>query len=186
MADIAVFLDFQGTLGGNGIDDIMSLDFYPFSVEAIKKLNDNDILVIGITNQSHIAKGELTWEEYEKKLQQLKNELSNNNAHFDAVYCCPHSREDNCDCKKPKTGLINSAKNDFDIAIEQSYVVGDMGMNDMILAKNIGAQAILVLTGTGKGSMNEYRHTWQETEPDFIADNVLEAVNWILSNFRTN
>ena len=91
MADIAVFLDFQGTLGGNGIDDIMSLDFYPFSVEAIKKLNDNDILVIGITNQSHIAKGELTWEEYEKKLQQLKNELSNNNAHFDAIGTIPPS-----------------------------------------------------------------------------------------------
>ena len=89
MTDIAVFLDFQGTLGGDGIDDIMSLDFYPFAIEAIKKLNDNGILAIGITNQSHIAKGKLTWKEYEKKLQQLKNELSDNNAYFDAVYCCP-------------------------------------------------------------------------------------------------
>ena len=51
MQKIAAFIDFQGTLGGNGIDDIRTLDFYPFSVEAIKLLNDNDILVIGITNQ---------------------------------------------------------------------------------------------------------------------------------------
>ena len=184
MTDIAVFLDFQGTLGGNGIDDIMSLDFYPFSVEAIKNLNDNGILAIGITNQSHIAKGELTWEEYEKKLRQLKNELSYNNARFDAVYCCPHSRENNCDCKKPKTGLIDSAKKDFDIAVEKSYVVGDMGMNDMVLAKNIGAKAILVLTGVGKSSMSEYRHTWQNIEPDFVAKNVIEAVDYIISDIR--
>ena len=93
-------------------------------------------------------------------------------------------REDNCECKKPKTGLIDSAKKDFDINVEKSYVVGDMGMNDMTLAKNIGAKGILVLTGAGKGSMNEYRHTWQDTEPDFVAENVLEAVNYIISNIR--
>ena len=182
MIKVAAFLDLQGTLGGSGIDDIRSLEFYTFSVEAIKKLNDNSILVIGITNQSHIGKGNLTWEEYEKGLARLKNKLSNNDARFDATYCCPHVREDNCECKKPKTGLIDSAKKDFDINVEKSYVVGDMGMNDMILAKNIGAKGILVLTGAGKGSMNEYRHTWQDIEPDFVAENVLEAVNYIISN----
>ena len=181
---IAAFLDLQGTLGGSGLDDIRSLKFYPFSVEAIKRLNDNDILVIGITNQSLIGKGNLTWNEYEKELVRLKNELSDNSAHLDAIYCCPHVREDNCQCKKPKTGLIDSAKKDFNIAVEKSYVVGDMGANDMILAKNTGAKGILVLTGAGKGSMNEYRHTWQNTEPDFISENVLEAVNYIISDAR--
>ena len=57
MSKIAAFIDFQGTLGGGGVDDIKSLNFYPFSIEAIKKLNDCGILVIGITNQSHISKG---------------------------------------------------------------------------------------------------------------------------------
>jgi histidinol-phosphate phosphatase family protein len=185
MIKIAAFLDLQGTLGGSGIDDIKSLEFYPFSVESIKKLNDNGILAIGITNQSHIGKGNLTWGEYEKELARLKNQLSDNDAHFDAIYCCPHVREDNCECKKPKTGLIDSAKKDFDINIEKSYVVGDMGSNDMILAKNIKAKAILVLTGAGKGSMNEYRHTWQNIEPDFVAENVFEAVNYIIDDVRT-
>jgi len=185
MIRMAVFLDLQGTLGGSGIDDIRTLDFYPFSIAAIKKLNDNGILVIGITNQSYIGKGELTWEEYEEKLTHLKNELSNNNAHFDAIYCCPHTKEDNCDCKKPKTGLIDSAKKDFGIDIGKSYIVGDMGANDMVLAKNIGAKAILVLTGVGKGSMNEYRHTWRNIEPNFVAENVLEAVNYIIHDVRT-
>ena len=167
MAQIAAFIDFQGTIGGSGVDDIRTLDIYPFTAEAIKKLNDSGILAIGITNQSHIAKGELTMAEYENRLQQLNEELLQNNAHFDAVYCCPHRRSDSCSCKKPKTGLIDAARANFDIDICNSYVIGDMGMNDMVLARNIGSKAILVLTGAGKGSMNEFRHTWQGVVPDF-------------------
>ena len=179
---IAAFIDFQGTLGGSGVDDIRSLDFYPFAIQAIKKLNDQGILVIGITNQSHIGKGHLTWAEYEEKLQQLKDELASKDAYFDAVFCCPHTSQDDCLCKKPKNGMIQSAMKDFDIEIENSFVIGDMGKLDMILAKNISAKGILVLTGVGKGSLNEYRDTWKDVEPDYIAGNVLEAVNYILSD----
>jgi len=178
---IAAFIDFQGTLGGDSHGDIRSLDFYPFAIEAIKRLNDVGILVIGITNQSRIADGAITLTDYENKLQQLKDELLQSNAHFDAVYCCPHKRKENCLCKKPKTGMIDLAKKDFDIDIKNSYVIGDMAINDMILAKNIGAKGVLVLTGAGKASMDEYRHTWQDSAPDFVAKNVLEAVNYIVT-----
>ncbi|PNT94058.1 hypothetical protein CDQ83_11420 [Clostridium thermosuccinogenes] len=181
----AAFIDFQGTLGGKGTDGIRSLDFYPFSIEAIKKLNDNDILVIGITNQSHISKGELTWDEYNEKLNSLKEELKNHNAYFDAAYCCPHTNSDNCNCKKPLTGMIDAACKEFEIDVKGSYVIGDMGMSDMILAKNIGTKGILVLTGVEKGSLNEYRHTWKDVEPYFIAENALKAVHRILSGINT-
>lgn len=60
MQKSAVFLDFQGTIGGETLDDIRFLTFFPFSIEAIKLFNDRGILVIGITNQSHISKGELS------------------------------------------------------------------------------------------------------------------------------
>lgn len=181
MSRRAVFLDFQGTLGGEGLDDIRALVFYPFTIEALKILNSIGILVIGITNQSHISKGVFTWGEYEAALRLLEKELSENNAHFDAVYCCPHEDKDNCGCKKPKKGMIESAMDDFDIDIEHSFVVGDMGMTDMVLARNVGAKAILVLTGVGKGSLNEYRHTWQNIDPDYIANNVLDAAHYIAS-----
>lgn len=177
-----VFLDFQGTLGGEGIDDIRSFEFYPFSIEAIKLLNTNDILAIGITNQSHISKGEFTMEEFENKLQRLKEELEKHNAHFDAVYCCPHMSKDKCNCKKPLTGMIDKAKDEFEIDMQKAYVVGDMGMTDMVLAKNINAKGILVLTGVGKGSLNEYRDTWKDVEADYIAQNVLDAVRWIIND----
>ena len=78
--------------------------------------------------------------------------------------------------------MIDLAKKDFDIDINDSFVIGDMGVNDMILAKNVGAKGILVLTGAGASSLNEYRHLWQEVEPAFIAENFLEAVNFVISN----
>ncbi len=61
---VAAFIDFQGTLGGGGVDDIRSLTLFAFSAKAIKKLNDHGVLAIGITNQSHIAAGEFTWDEW--------------------------------------------------------------------------------------------------------------------------
>ncbi|MEG2289368.1 MAG: HAD-IIIA family hydrolase [Clostridium sp.] len=182
MKKSVVFLDFQGTLGGEGIDDIRSFKFYPFSIEAIKLLNTNNILVIGITNQSHISKGELTMEEFESKLQCLKEELESYNAHFDAVYCCPHVRTDKCNCKKPLIGMIDKAKDEFEINMQKAYVVGDMGMTDMALARNINAKGILVLTGVGKGSLNEFRDTWKCVEADYIAENVLDSVMWIIND----
>lgn len=185
IAKIAAFIDFQGTLGGSGIDDIKPFDFYNFSIEAIKLLNDSNVLVIGITNQSNISRGKLFMNEYMQKVQQLKDELSKHQAHFDAVYCCPHTVKDNCICKKPLTGMIDMAKKDFDIQLNKSYVIGDMGKNDMILAKNIGAKGILVLTGVGKGSLNEFRNTWEDVEANHITENVLEAAKWIVEDINT-
>ena len=179
---IAAFIDFQGTLGGGGTDDIRSLVLFPFSAEAIRELNVHGVLVIGITNQSHISKGELTWDEYNEKLKSLKGELYLGNAHFDAGYCCPHMDSDHCGCKKPLTGMVDAACKDFTIDLKNSYVIGDMGMSDMVLARNIGAKGILVLTGVGKGSLGEYRHTWQDTEPYFVADNLLAAADYITKN----
>lgn len=176
-----VFIDMQGTLGGTGIDDIMNFNFYPFAIDAIKLLNENDILAIVITNQSNISRGYLSPKEYEDKIYALKTELTKQGGHVDAIYCCPHIKEDNCNCKKPLTGLVDEAVKDFNINLKNSFVIGDMGMTDIVLSKKIGAKGILVLTGVGKGSLTEYRHTWSDYEADYIAENVLEAVNWILN-----
>ena len=178
----AVFIDFQGTLGGEGTDDIHSLTLYPFAAQAIRKLNEANLLAIGITNQSHISKGELTWDAYNTKLQSLEMELRQSGAHFDAVYCCPHTDKDCCTCKKPLTGMVDHACAEFEIDRTHSYVVGDMGLSDMVLAKNIGAKGILVLTGVGRGSLTEYRYTWQDCEAYRIVENLADAVDVILGD----
>jgi len=181
---ITVFIDFQGTIGGEGTDDISTLTLYPFAAKAIQKLNASNFLVIGLTNQSHISKGELTWDEYHSKLKSIESELLQSGAHFDAVYCCPHTREDRCTCQKPLPGMVYDACAKFDIDLSRAYVIGDMGMSDMVLAKNIGAKGILVLTGVGRGSLTEYRHTWSDCEAYRVMENIDEAVDFILAQFH--
>ena len=182
----AVFIDLQGTLGGAGIDDIRNFTFYPFSFEAIRLLNSVGLLSIIITNQGHIAKGYFTMEDLNRHINRLKADLNEEHVRIDGFYCCPHSHDDNCDCYKPKPGLAYRAATDFNLNLKECYVIGDTGMHDMLLAKNIGCKSILVKTGTGVGSLTEYRNTWKEPEPTYIAENVLEAVKSIIINASRN
>lgn len=109
-----------------------------------------------------------------------KRELSKEEAHLDAIYCCPHGRDDRCECKKPLAGMLLQAKREFNINIQESYVIGDMGISDIVMAKAVGAKGILVRTGVGEGSLTDFRNTWTNIEPDYVAENVLETVKWII------
>ncbi|NIQ05334.1 MAG: HAD-IIIA family hydrolase [Candidatus Korarchaeota archaeon] len=176
----AVFLDLQGTLGGEGLGDIRDFSFFPFSYEAIKLLNASSLLAIIVTNQSHIGKGCFSFKEYEQRVKQLKKTLQKRSLHVDGWYCCPHTKQDACSCKKPLPGLLFQAKRDLEIRLEESYVVGDMGVTDMLLADAVDAKGVLVRTGVGGKSLTEFRYTWKHVTPVYIAKNVLDAVQWIL------
>jgi len=177
----AVFFDLQGTLGGDGLDSIMEFSFFPNSIKAIKKVNESELLAIVLTNQGKIAKGHLNYEQYERKLDTIKDELKANDARFDGVYCCPHERKDKCECMKPFPGMAYKAKDDFDLDLKNSYIIGDTGAWDMVLAKNIGCKMVLVKTGLGGSSLNQYRYSWKDIIPNHIARDVLDGVNWILN-----
>jgi len=176
----AVFLDLQGTLGGEGLGDILEFSFYPFSIPAIKLLNEADLLVIVVTNQGHISKGYFTYNDFQRRIDDLKQELAEQGAKLDGVYCCPHTDEDNCSCKKPLPGMVLRGQRDFDLDLTECYLVGDGGASDMMLARSVGCRAILVRTGLGEGSLGKCRHLWAEIEPDFVAEDVLEAARWIV------
>jgi len=81
----------------------------------------------------------------------------------------------NCNCKKPKTGMIKQIQQNYQIDFDCSYVIGDMGKSDMMLANSIKSKSILVLTGVGKESLEEFRHTWADVEPTHIVSNILDA-----------
>ena len=176
----AVFLDLEGTLGGDGFGDILSFSFYPSAIPAIKMLNEAELLAIVVTNQSHISRGDFTYQDFESRMDDLKRQLTERGAKLDAFYCCPHTHEDKCLCRKPLPGMIIQAQKDFDIELSESYMVGDTGAWDMVLARSVGCKAILVRTGLGEGSLGDYRHEWADIEPDFVAEDVLEAVRWIV------
>jgi len=180
----AVFLDLQGTLGGEGLEDILDFSFYPFSVRAIKLLNENSLLVIVVTNQSHISKGYFTYEQFEEKIGGLKRELTEHEAKLDGVYCCPHRPDGDCNCCKPKPGLLLEAKKDFNLDLNKCYVVGDSGPSDIGLAQAVGARGILVMTGLGHYCRIIDRQLWKGIMTDYMALDVLEAVKWISDKER--
>lgn len=177
----AVFLDLQGTLGGDGFGDVLDFAFFSFAISAIKLLNDADLLTIVITNQTHISRGYFTHDEFEDRIDCLKRELAEYGAKLDGVYCCPHVPDDKCSCRKPLPGMVFQARRDFNLDLSRCYFVGDRGDTDMILARSAGCKAIMVHTGLGEGSLGQYRDTWADIEPDCIAQDVLDAARWILA-----
>jgi len=78
--------------------------------------------------------------------------------------------------------LARRAAEELGVDLWASYVVGDVGPNDMLLARNIGAKGILVKTGFGERNLGEFRHTWADYEADFIAADALDAARWILAD----
>jgi D-glycero-D-manno-heptose 1,7-bisphosphate phosphatase len=177
----AIFLDRDGTLGGAGgfchPDDF---EFYEFTFEAIKRINQAGFKAVVISNQSRIAKGQITFSQLENSIKRLNLSLEQHSAKLDAWFICPHQKSDHCNCKKPKPGLFLQAAQQLEIDLPNSFMIGDHGENDMLAGASIGCKPILVLTGLGCGSNNEFRHTWDSIEPVCVAKNVLEAVQWIL------
>lgn len=183
----AVFLDRDGTIGGTG-GGIHPFDFsmYNFAPQAIKSLNEIGVKVFLFTNQSRVGRGYFTEDELIKGFQMMEEQLANHSAFLDGIYYCPHKPEDGCECQKPNIGLLLKAKEMHNLNLEECYVVGDTGGSDMLAANKAGTKKILVKTGWGEGSLTKYRYEWQEIEPDYIADNLVDAVSWISNDLNKN
>lgn len=177
----AVFLDLHGTLGDQGRQGIHDFAVYPFAGEAVQLLNTTTLLTVLVTNQSRIARGEMSHQDFAVFIERLKGHLAERAAWLDAVYYCPHRAEDKCACRKPEPGLLYQSQRDLDCDLSQSYLVGDVGAWDMVLARKVGCRAILVRTGWGEGSLGEFRELWAEIEPDYVADDLFDAAGWIVA-----
>ena len=146
MKNKAVFLDRDGVINKKRIDHVKSVDeFKIFSNvgDAIKLLRDKGYLVIIITNQSVIGRNIISEKKLDEIHIELKNYLKQSNTYVDSIYYCPHIPEQNCDCRKPKPGLIFEACQDFDIDLKNSYFVGD-SISDLDAARNAGCKGILL------------------------------------------
>ena len=183
----AVFIDRDGTISEEVgyINHVSRFRLFPYAAPAIKHLNENGWLAIVITNQAGVARGYFSEVTIEAVHAAMTKELESSSARLDAVYYCAHHpsvgeppyRLD-CDCRKPKPGLIARAAKDFDIDLEHSWMVGDR-YSDVELARNAGVKSLLVLSGYGRGEWEHQRASWAE-QPDLIAEDLLEAVEVIL------
>ena len=177
----AIFLDRDGTINEEMgyINHIERFKIFPFVAEGIKTFRENGFKVVVVTNQSGIARGYFTEELLIEVHQKLYEYLKKNGTKIDGIYYCPHhptegkgEYKQDCNCRKPKTGLIEKAVKEHNIDLSSSYMIGDR-FKDMIFARNLNMKSGLVLTGYGKG---EYKHQSQNWSfmPELLGKNLKE------------
>jgi histidinol phosphatase-like enzyme len=112
----------------------------------------------------------------------MKKDLAATGARIDTIYYCPHTSTAHCDCRKLKTGLLERAAHEHLLDLPRSFVVGDR-YGDIELARNVRARGILVRTGYGEGELAWHSVKWP-TQPDFVAEDLSKAADWILRQPR--
>jgi heptosyltransferase-2 len=164
--DKAVFLDRDGTLNEDTgyLNSFNDLKVFPGVQENLERLKEAGFKLIGITNQSGIARG-LIQEDFVRACNAyLQKTLS-----IDDFFYCPHHPDERCQCRKPNVRLVRKARLNHHINLKKSYVIGDKTI-DILLAKAVGAKGILVQTG----------HDRESPDADCVARDLKEAVDWIL------
>lgn len=183
----AVFLDRDGTIleDVGYLDRLERLALFPWSVDAVRLLNHAGFLVVVVTNQAGVARG-IVDESFVKEAHQFIGQtMMAGAARLDAYYYCPHlidapleAYRKACDCRKPGPGMLQQAARDLNIDLRRSFAVGDR-WHDVQAAYAAGARGILVRTGYGRTEEGRPR---KDVKPAAVADDLIEAVSWILEN----
>lgn len=184
----AIFLDRDGTINEYVGFLRKEEDFrlIPGVSEAIKKINNSGYLAIVVTNQPVIARGEVTEEKLEEIHKKMETLLGLDGAYIDDIYYCPHHPDKGfegeipelkieCDCRKPKTGMLEKAAREHNIDLSSSIMIGDSTL-DIKMAENAGMQSVLLKTGQ-KGEDGKY-----EVSPTLIAEDLNDAIDDIFKS----
>jgi histidinol-phosphate phosphatase family protein len=180
-----IFLDRDGVINqypGNFeyVKSWSEFRFLPDIEPALKKLNAHGFKIFIISNQAGVSKGIYSRKELDLITENMLKELESSDIDIAGVYYCTHLPEDNCACRKPKTGLIDMAidkmrDEGLEIELCGSYLIGD-SIRDIETGKSAGMKTILVLSGREKAGNKAH---WK-TLPDFTARDLPEAVELIL------
>lgn len=185
MKDKAVFLDRDGTIieDMDFLSDPAGIRFIEGAVEALEGLERSGFRLVLISNQSGVARGFFTEETVAAIHGRMSEILGEHGVVFSAVYYCPHLPDApvekyrlNCDCRKPKTGMIRRAVEELGVDPTRSFFVGDKA-SDLQAGRTAGCRTVLVLTGKGGGTKEALS---ADFAPDFIARDIGEAACWIL------
>jgi len=180
----AVFLDRDGTVTEEVgyLNHVSRFRLLAGVGEAIGRLNQASVPVIVVTNQSGVGRGYFPEQLVRDVHERLKMELLKVGARLDAVYYCPHVSADECNCRKPRTGMLEQAARELRLDLKSSFVVGDRH-SDVELAHRVGARSILVRTGYGEGELAWHAKNWPR-QPEVVAADLFDAVSWILKEIQ--
>ena len=165
----AIFLDRDGTINvyKGFLRELEEMELIPGAAEAIRKINKSGYLAIVITNQPVIARGEVTFEELEEIHNKMETLLGQEGAYIDDIFLCPHHPHKGytgerpeykieCDCRKPKPGLLLQAAEKYNIDLEQSWMVGD-SISDVEAGKAAGCKTAWLKNADNEGEFEDLR-----------------------------
>jgi len=174
MARKALFIDRDGTLNHNPPQGSFvwlwkDWRFLPHAEEALRKFIKDGYIIVVISNQSGVGKGLYTIRDVEVLHERVKKALDKRGVHIEAFYFCPHLTEDNCDCRKPKPGMLLKAAKELDIDLHASIVAGDAA-RDVEAGKSAGTQTAFVYGN----AYDDQQRPGAAAHPDFVAKDLLE------------
>jgi D-glycero-D-manno-heptose 1,7-bisphosphate phosphatase len=184
----AIFMDRDGTLSHEVgyVNHLSRFRLYPWSVDAVRLVNRAGYAAVVVTNQAGVARGYYPESLVHEVNAALRTAMEGGGARLDGLFVCLHHpsvgeppyRQD-CDCRKPRPGLVRRAEKELGLDLARSWVIGDRH-GDLQLAWNVGAKAALVASGYGRGELQHHAPRWSRP-PDLVAEHLLEAVERILS-----
>lgn len=166
-----IILDRDGVINEDSPDYIKSPDEWraiPGSLEAIAKLNQAGFTVVVATNQSGVGRGYFSLQDLQRMHQKMYQELARVGGKIDKIYFCLHTPSDNCNCRKPKTGMFEQIMQDYKIDLKNVINIGD-ALRDIQIGEAFGCRNILVLTGKGAKTLKDNPGIAVEVFPDLIS-----------------
>jgi D-glycero-D-manno-heptose 1,7-bisphosphate phosphatase len=182
-----VFLDRDGVINEDSPDYIKSWDeftFIPRSLEAIRELTSHGFAVFVITNQSIIGRHMVTLEELLRIHERMKESITAADGSIQDIFFCPHTPDDDCDCRKPKPGLIHQARKKYQLDVRHATMVGD-NAKDILCAKDAGCR-YAILVKTGNSDMAQKALSKKNIACDYLATDLYDAVQWILEAYPSS
>lgn len=166
-----VILDRDGTIitERKYLSDHNQVELIPNAAIGLKKLKDQRLGLLVITNQAGIGRGYFNLNDLKLIHKRLSDLLAGEGIILDGIYFCPHVPEDNCNCRKPNLGLIEKAAKEHNFDPKMCFVIGDKAL-DIELGKNMGAKTFLVRTGYGLEVEKQ-----NLVKPDYTVDDLLQA-----------
>ncbi len=170
-----VLLDRDGTLivERNYLARVEDVELLPATARGLRLLHDAGLGLAVLTNQSGLGRGYFDWDALNAVHVRMTQLLADESIALDGIYVCPHTPEDNCDCRKPQLGLVRRAAAELHFDPAASFVIGDKPC-DIELGRRIGAATFLVRTGYGAFGEQE------GLRADYIVDDILAAAHIIL------
>jgi D-glycero-D-manno-heptose 1,7-bisphosphate phosphatase len=170
----AIFLDRDGTVNAGipkyeRIDNVKKVELLPKTLKAFNLLASLDFGIFFVTNQAGLAEGLISQADFSAINDKVLRLIAPSGVRVIKTYVCPHGEHDNCACRKPKPKLLLDAAQQYDIDLEQSWMIGDRP-SDVMVGVNAGTKTILVMTGSQSAKSDQATYT---------AVSLLEAIQYI-------